>query len=552
MSVGGSELAVLVGLKKAGKKTIRAQLQKFFPQHFPEDGSNILCIDVKKRDLKSFPFKKIPKETFQAITLPVFVISYDKDTIRIQQDFFEKFDEALAEYLPNIPLLTLLHKKDQYVDPIQKKDVLEDCTRCFRRAKGRGKKILVSTSINDYSLKRAFNKVLKKRPVAQPSAAPRPPTAPAASRTTTPLPVAPVVPRAKVEPQPVIPSVTEETPPPVAPTAPEEPSRPVEPAAPGAPVSPPVSKSSRPQSPLEPEISPSKPEPFPFGGLSELGTQIKAEMKDADLSTDSLAAIKESTVQKPSKLPRMEDSYTEQIKSASKKKLSRTEFLDVLKQELETPEITSPSEFSEPVEDRAPDSEPVSAETSFPEGLEDTPNQPPLSDQNEISLAPSLNELPTTDDAQADYWDNGESLDSLDMTEIIEWSERITADEDVEDLAEFSRAVDLINFLESITTDLELDCVSLFDIGSQQEIVTTGTTSMPPEIQHAFLDAMSHAEPLSPTQIYGQVLNDPELIMAVRKITSNVVAVFIYNQTNELFRAQLKGTSEQIRTFLAT
>jgi len=551
MSVG-SELIVLVGIKKAGKKTIRTKLQKFFPQHFPEDNNNILCVDIKKQDLKSFPLKQIPLETFQSITVPIFVISYEKDKLRVQQDFFEKFDEVIAEHLPKTPLLILLHKKDQYVDPIQKKDVLEDCTRCFRRKKGR-KRVLISTSYKDYSLKRAFNKAFKQRPVVQPSA-PMPPTAHAPPSTapsaTEPLPVAPVVPRAKVEPQPIMPSTQEDKPPsPVEPVSPDDPKMPVKPSST---IEPPVTPLEEPKMPQQIEneaISP-KSEPFPLGGLSELGAQIKAEMKDADLSDQSITAMKETKVQEPSKIPSMEpDPYTEQILTASKQKLSRSEFLDVLKQELDEPESLPTTEHSEPQEAVPPEIDIAPSEAPHADLMEEIKQHTNII-QDEIQREATLNELRSSDESQIEYRDNGDTL--ADMTEIIEWSERIIADEDVEDLEEFSRAVELINFLETITTDLKLNSVSLFDIGSREEIVTTGVNSMPPEIQQAFLDAMSHAEPLSPTQIYGQVLKDPSLIMAVRKITTNVAAVFIYNQTNELFQAQIGGTSEQIRTYLPT
>ncbi len=97
---------------------ITNRLQKFLPKLFPLDLDNIHCMEYAPNQAKSSDFlAKIPLEIMQQVTIPVFVIvEWDKNKRRrIQEEYFQKYDEWLTQYAPQLPLLILVHKPGERV-----------------------------------------------------------------------------------------------------------------------------------------------------------------------------------------------------------------------------------------------------------------------------------------------------------------------------------------------------------------------------------------------------------------------------------------------------
>ena len=275
-----SERVLLVGIKGSGKKTIQKSLHKFFPQLFTLNENNILCLDLAKNRVK----KILSADTLKEVTIPVIVISCEreKNNLRFQEDFFMKFDKAIDKHAPETILLILVHKKDQFVDPIHKRDFLATCAKSFRRK--RGKALIVSTSAKDYSIKRAFSKILKirgalslvaKQKIVQPAVKPPIPTTGLTSTSSPTIPPTPPV-GSPVKPElPVVPSIPDDG---LTSTS-----------SPTTPPAPPVSSPVKPKLPVVPSIPDEKAEvpPIPPPRVVEAedsGLQLEHDMESVDLT----------------------------------------------------------------------------------------------------------------------------------------------------------------------------------------------------------------------------------------------------------------------------
>ena len=170
MSNSDSELVLLLGIKGAGKKTIRERLQRLYPQRFPQKVANIQCLNLANWLDDPF-FDIILGDSFGRVIIPVYVINYDrkKAHLRIQTYYFKKLDFLLAKHASDATLLILIHKKDLFIDPVQKRSVREACSKLFKRQYGNA--LMVFTSVKDYALKRTFNKILKLRKIRPPAVA---------------------------------------------------------------------------------------------------------------------------------------------------------------------------------------------------------------------------------------------------------------------------------------------------------------------------------------------------------------------------------------------
>jgi len=484
-----SERVLLVGIKGSGKKTIQKSLHKFFPQLFTPNENNILCLDLSKKRVK----KILSDDTLKEVTIPVIVISCEreKNNLRFQEDFFMKFDKAIDKHAPETILLILVHKKDQFVDPIHKRDFLATCAKTFRRK--RGKALIVSTSAKDYSIKRAFSKILKirgvlslvaKRKIVQPVV--KPPI-PSTGFTSTSSPTTPQVP-------PVVSPVKPELP--VVPSIPDE-------KAEMPPIPPPLA--------VEAEDS---------------GLQLEHEMESVDLTVqEEPEKVGEYEPLEPSLPPSQPGSIP-----ASVEKFSRQDFLNAARAEMEKimdiPELEPPpspvkikqptarlgglgetksmKDFSEVVEevkeqidkgflDQLHPTKELDAPLEVLESL-DKEEEVIAGQMEESILAPSealsFHKLTETEVSAAyQLLDEdakkvvGEvrspeealpSMDSIleDMTDLFEWSDQLEEEGSVEDAEELSRAVALVEFLEDIKTDYDLNSVGLIDLESREELVT--------------------------------------------------------------------------------
>ena len=554
-----SERVLLVGIKGCGKKTVRKSLHKFFPQYFTTNGNNIVCLDLSKKRVK----KILSADTLKEVTIPVFVISCEreKNKLRFQEDFFMKFDKAIEKHAPETILLILVHKKDQFVDPIHKRDFLATCAKTFRRK--RGKALIVSTSAKDYSIKRAFSKILKirgvlslvaKRKIVQPVV--KPPV-PSTGLTSTSSPTTPQVP-------PVVSPVKPELP--VVPSIPDE----------------------------KAEVLPVQPQLVAEADDSRI--QLEREMESVDLTIqEEPEQIEEYKSLEPSLPPSPQGST-----DVSDETFSREDFLKAAREEMEKiieiPESEpslSPLEAKPPIaswgglgdtESMKDFSEVVNeVKGQIDEGVLDVQletlesldkEEEVIAEQMEEAIpAPSEmilpNELSKTEVSAAyQLLDEdpkkvvGEvrspeevlpSMDSIleDMTDLFEWSDQLVEEGSVEDAEELSRAVALVEFLEDIKTDYDLNSVGLIDLESREELVMIGgAPGQHLNIQQAVLEAMKHAEVLNPIQIWEREQTNKNLGV-IRKLTPAVAVIYIgTEQACETLHRKIGGISDQIKTFL--
>ena len=563
-----SERVLLVGIEGSGKKTIQKSLHKFFPQLFTPNENNILCLDLAKKQVK----KILSADTLKEVTIPVIVISCEreKNNLRFQEDFFMKFDKAIEKHAPETILLILVHKKDQFVDPIHKRDFLAMCAKTFRRK--RGKALIVSTSAKDYSIKRAFSKILKirgalslvaKRKIVQPVVKPPVPTTgiTSTSSSTTPqvppvvspvkpeLPVVPSIPDEKAEVLPVQPQLVVEADDSriqleremesVDLTIQEEPEqieeyKSLEPSLPSSPQeSTDVSdetfsredflKAARAEMEKIIEIPESEPSPSPLEAKPP--TASWGGLGDTESMKDFSEVVKEVKGQ-------IDEGVLDQIHP--------TKELDV---QLETLESLDKEE--EVIAEQMEEAIPAPSEMILPNELSET----------EVSAAYQL----LDEDAKKVVGEVGSpeeampSMDSIleDMTDLFEWSDQLVEEGSVEDAEELSRAVALVEFLEDIKTDYDLNSVGLIDLESREELVMIGgAPGQHLNIQQAVLEAMKHAEVLNPIQIWEREQTNKNLGV-IRKLTPAVAVIYIgTEQACETLHRKIGGISDQIKTFL--
>ncbi len=568
-----SERVLLIGKKGCGKKTIQKSLYKLFPNLFTPNENNITCLDLSKK----IPSSKILSE----VTIPVFIISCEraKAKLHTQENYFQKLERALEKHAPDTILLILVHKKDQFVDPIQKRDFLATCAKTFRRK--RGKALIVSTSAKDYSIKRAFSKILKIRGVLSL----------VAKRKIVPPTVKPPVPITGLSPttHPAKPKIT----PDVSPIQPKI-TPDISPIKSKIPVVPSISDEKAEMPPIQPQLAVE---------AEDSGIQLEREMRSVDLTVqEEPEQVEEYESLEPS-LPQSPPGSTpvsdEMLTREDFIKAARAEMEKIIEvHELEHPpvptemkqptarlgglgETESMKDFSEVVEEVKEQIDeglldqlhPTKELTSQMEAVESLDKGEVIADQiEEAALAPFeailFNKLTETEISEAyqlleeDMPVEGEvgspeearsSMDGAleDMTDLFEWSEQLEEDVSVEAAEDLSRAVALVEFLEDIKKDYNLNSVGLIDLESREEIVMIG--GAPKEhlnIQKAALEAMKHAEVLNPIQIWERWQSNKNLGV-IRKLTQTVAVIYIgTEQACETLHKKIEGVSDQIKTFL--
>ncbi|MFQ6123343.1 MAG: hypothetical protein ACE5R6_01870 [Candidatus Heimdallarchaeota archaeon] len=560
-----AERVLLVGIKGSGKKTIRKALHKFFPQYFTPNENNILCLDLSKNRVK----KILSADTLKETTIPVFVISCEREPtkLRFQEDFFTKFDKAIEKHTPETIILILVHKKDQFVDPIHKRDFLATCAKKFRRK--RGKALIVSTSAQDYSIKRAFSKILKirgalslvaKRKIAKPVVKPPIPATSSPATSQVPPVGSPVKPEPELQIVPSIPTEKAEVPlvqprlateaddgqihlkrkkEPVALTIQEQPEQieGYESLTPSPPPSPQEStivsaetfsredflKAARAE--MEKIIEIPEPESHPSPIEAKPPTARWGRLGDIEFIKDFSKVVGE---------------VKEHIDEDSLAQLHPTKELDV-----QSEALGSLEKEDEIITEQTEEAIPVPSETILPNELTET----------EVSAAYQL-----LDEEAATVMEESESLEEAppsrvsileDMTDLFEWSEQLEKEVSVEDAEELSRAIKLIEYLEDIKTNFNLNSVGLIDLESNEELVMIGgAPEQHQNIQQAVIEAMKHAEILNPIQIWEREQTNKNLGV-IRKLTQTVAVIYIgTEQACETLHRKIEGISDQIKAFL--